>query len=259
MINYIKSELYRNLRCKGNYIFTLGCVAFVLFLNIALAAFVHQDPNFPYANTYFSFTSLYLNMTIPMLLCVPMVAIIFAQEYKNHTLKNTISFGVARKNVYFGKFLMTIIIGLINIIVVVGIYVISANLLLEDSGATYFNELIRAVFACTPLFLVAATLAHSLYFIFESENTALILWIVIMIIIPKIMSLLGGKIRIFKDLASIMPWNVINKVTEGSKTHEFILYWTSQQGLINCFIIGIVGSIIIYFIGLKIFEKVEIK
>lgn len=259
MINYVKSEVYRNLRSKGNYIFLFGCMAFVLFLNIMLASFAHKDPNFAYANTYFSFTSLYMNMAIPLILCLPMVSIIFGQEYKSHTLKNVISYGISRKDIYLGKFIITLVVGLINLILITGAYLISANLLLENSGAIYLYEMIRAIIACIPLFLVGATLAHCLYFVFESENTALVLWIGIMIVVPKIMNLLGARIKVFRDISSIMPWNIVNNITEGSEAHKFIFYWSSKQGLINCFMIGIVGAIIVYLIGLKIFENIEIK
>ena len=33
MLNYLRSEIYRNLRSKGNYLFILGAMAFVVFLN----------------------------------------------------------------------------------------------------------------------------------------------------------------------------------------------------------------------------------
>lgn len=56
-----------------------------------------------------------------------------------------------------------------------------------------------------------------------------------------------------------MPWNIVKNITEGSGDHKFIFFWSSQQGLINCFIVGIVGTLVFYLLGMKLFEKVEIK
>lgn len=259
MINYIKSEVYRNIRSKGNYIFLFGCIAFVIFINGVLAGFVNNDPNFPYANTYFSFSSLYMSMGIPIALCLPMVAVIFGQEYKSHTLKNSISYGIARSKIYFGKFVVLLIIALINLILISSVYIGSALLLLDNSGSIYLNELIRALIACMPLFLVSATVAHCFYFIFESETTVVMWWVSIMVIIPKVMELLGARVEILRNIAKFMPWNIVKNITEGSGAHKFIFFWSSQQGLINCFIVGIVGTLAFYLLGMKLFEKVEIK
>ncbi|WP_264319224.1 MULTISPECIES: hypothetical protein [Clostridia] len=36
MLNYFRSEIYRNLHSKGNYMFILGVMLFVVFLNVIL-------------------------------------------------------------------------------------------------------------------------------------------------------------------------------------------------------------------------------
>lgn len=106
MLNYFRSEIYRNLHSKGNYMFILGVMLFVVFLNVILWMFGNLDSTFPYNNTKYAFSSLYANMKIPMVLCVCVVNLIFGQEYKNHTLKNTISFGISRNAIYLSKFLI---------------------------------------------------------------------------------------------------------------------------------------------------------
>ena len=60
MLNYLRSEIYRNLRLKGNYLFILGAMAFVVFLNGVLWMFGNADANFSYNNTKFAFSSLFL-------------------------------------------------------------------------------------------------------------------------------------------------------------------------------------------------------
>lgn len=76
------------------------------------------------------------------------------QEFKNNTLKNSISYGISRNQIYFSKFLVEIVIGTINLVLISASYIISAYIMLEDSGILHFNYLIRAIVACIPLFLV---------------------------------------------------------------------------------------------------------
>ncbi|MEG2193997.1 MAG: ABC transporter permease [Terrisporobacter sp.] len=259
MINYLKSEVYRNIRNKGNYIFLLGCIAFVIFLNIVLSMFLKSDHNFPYATTKFSFSSLYSSMAAPIILCVPLVSIVFGQELKNHTLKNTISYGIPRNQIYLVKFIMILLISLINLILVSGVHIISGYLLLQDSGVFYLNELIRALIACIPLFLVSVSLAHCLYFTSNNENSVMVWWVIIMIVIPTLLAMLGNRIAILGTISEWMPWNIVGNITQGEGTHSLMMYWCTQKGLINCFIAGIVGTLIFYIFGMKKFEKLEIK
>ena len=259
MLNYIKSEFYRNLHSKGNYIYLFGCMSFVIFLNGVLAVFANNTPNFAYAGTWFSFSSLYSSMGIPLVLCLLMVAVVFGQEHKSHTLKNSISYGIPRGEIYFGKFIVLLIIALINLIFISAAYIGSGLILLDNSGSVYLNELIRALIACMPLFLISATVAHCFYFIFENETAVVMCWVSIMIIIPKVLELLGARVEVIRKIAQFMPWNIVKDITKGSGDHKFIFFWSSQQGLINCFIVGIIGTIVFYLLGMKLFEKVEIK
>lgn len=259
MINYIKSEMYRNLRNKSNYMFLGGCMVLIVFLNLVLHMILKNDPNFIYATTKFSFSSLYTSMTLPLILCVPLTSTVFGQELKNHTLKNTISYGIPRWQIYFGKFIMVLIIALINLVVVSGTHIACGYLLLQNSGDLYLNELIRALIACIPLFLVAVSAAHCLYFIFDNENTAIVYWAIIMVVIPTILSMLGRRVEILNKIASFTPWIMMRDIRESEGAHNLIMYWCSQEGFINCFIVGLIGTIIFLIIGMKRFEKIEIK
>lgn len=259
MINYIKSEVYRTVRSKGNYIFLFGCIGFVVFINVALGIFAKGEVGFPYGNTYFSFSSFYTGMPIPMVLCVPLASIACGQEFKNHTLKNSISYGISRNQIYFGKFFMELVVALINLVLVSAAYIITAYIMLEDSGAMPINELFRAIIACIPLFLVSLTVFHCCYFVARSENMVVILWTIIMILVPRILSLLGKRIDVLKEVANCMPINIVGNITHNEETGRLIMSWSTQSGIIKCFLVGIIGTLIFYMIGLLLLKKTEIK
>ncbi|MDU1453853.1 MAG: hypothetical protein E6912_03585 [Paeniclostridium sordellii] len=70
MTNYIKSEFYRNINNKGNYLFLFGSIGFVIFINVALGIFAKGQVKFPYGNTKYSLSSFYTYMGLLMLISV---------------------------------------------------------------------------------------------------------------------------------------------------------------------------------------------
>lgn len=259
MLNYIKSEFYRNVNTKGNYIFLFGSMAFVIFLNVALGLFAKSQVNFPYGNTYFSLSSFYNGMGFLMILCVPLVSIIYGQEFKHRTLKNSIAYGISRSEIYLGKFLMEVIICTRNFMLISSVYVISAYFMLEDSGIVYLKDFIQAIVACFPLLIASITAAHCFYLIFDDETTTIASWAIVMVVIPQLASLAGRRIYILEKISEWMPWNMVGNAVFDSETRRLIMSWSSQDGFIRCFIVGAIGLVIFYTLGLLMFKKKEIK
>ncbi len=259
MINYLRSEAYRNIHLKGNYIFIIALMVFVIFLNIILWLFAKSDPNFHYATTKFAFSSLYAYLQFPMILCVCAVSLIFGQEYKDNTLKNTISFGISRSVIYFSKLLISVVYSLIIAILVGSAFIISAYIFLENSGIEHLKMLINALITTIPIFLFCITLANSLYFVTEKEMNVVILWSIIVIIIPKLLLRLGRRNELCKLIASYMPWNIVGDVTFNEATNNLVLGWSTPGGVLKSIVVSIIGCLIFYFIGLEIFKKKEIK
>ena len=259
MINYIRSEVYRNLRTKGNYIFIIALMALVVFLNIILWLFVKSDANFPYATTKFAFSSLYANLRFPIILCASAVGLILGQEYKNNTLKNTISFGISKSVIYFSKLLISIIYSLIVGILVCTAFIISAYILLENSGIEHLKLLINSLITTIPIFLFSITVAHSFYFVTDKEINIFMLWGIIVILIPQLLLIVGRRNELSNIIASYMPWNIVGNFTFNEATGNLVLGWITPEGILKSIVGSIIGAIIFYFIGLKIFKKKEIK
>lgn len=259
MINYIRSEVYRNLRSKGNYLFIISLMAFAVFLNIVLWLFVKSNANFPYATTKYAFSSIYSSLQLLMILCSFTVSLISGQEYKNKTLKNTVSFGISRSAIYFSKLLISVIYSLIAGILVCGTFIITAYLLLENSGVEHIKILINSLIIAIPIFLFCITLANSLYFNIDKEMNVSMLWIIIVIVIPELLAMIGKRNEFFNLMASFMPWNIVGDVSFNEVTNKLVLGWMSSEGALKSIIVSIIVCLIFYFIGLEIFKKREIK
>ncbi|GKX27711.1 hypothetical protein SH1V18_01910 [Vallitalea longa] len=260
MINYMKSEMYRNVRTKGNYKFLFGLMGFVIFINVALGIYANSQVDFPYGNTNFSLSSLYSSLTVPMCLCLILCSTVFGQEYKCHTLKNSVSYGISRTHIYFGKLIMEIVISFINFICITGAYIISAYVMLEDSGPIYLENLFHALIGGIPLFIFSLVVAHSFLSIYDNERTTAmaVQWAIIVIIIPNILALAGKKISICRTIASWMPWNLASSSYDRI-ANRMIMPVSTDEGFIKCYIAGIIGSIIFLILGLVFFNKKEIK
>ncbi|MGG7142406.1 ABC transporter permease [Clostridium nigeriense] len=259
MINYIRSEIYRNLRNKGSYLFILGSMALVVFLNIVLWIFAKNDTSFPYATTKYAFSSLYCSLQLIMIMCVLIVSIIFSQEYKNQTLKNTVSFGISRSSIYFVKFIISIIFSFIAAICVIATFIISAYILLENSGIEYLATLINSIVAGIPLILFSLVVAHSFYFITEKEMNVVACWAGIVIVIPTLLAMIGRKSEISRAIASYMPWNIVGDITFNEVTNTLVLGWITPEAIVKSIVVGVVGCGMFYIIGLEVFKRKEVK
>lgn len=258
MINYIKSEIYRNLRSKGNYIFIASLIGIGVFLNIVLYLFSKSDPTFPFATTKFAFSALYTSLSLVMYLCASAVSLTWGQEYKNNTLKNTVSFGISKNSIYFSKLLISILYILIVGILVSGAFIISAYILLDNSGIEELKLLINSLITAIPIFLISITLTNALYSIIEKEMNVVFSWISIIIIIPFLLNMLGKKIELFKILSSYMPINII-KATFDERNMNLVLGWTTLEGILKSIVVAIIGCTACYLIGLELFKRKEIK
>ncbi|MGL5694447.1 MAG: ABC transporter permease subunit [Peptostreptococcaceae bacterium] len=259
MLNYIKSEFYRNLNTKENYIFLFGSIGFVVFINVALGLFAKSQVNFPYGNTKYSISSFYAWTGVLMLISAYLVSLIFGQEFKNSTLKNSISFGITRSEIYIGKLIVEIVICIINLVLISSAYVIAAYVMLEDSGIIYLQDFITAIVASFPLLLVCVTAANCFYFIFDNEVTAVTVWSIVIVVVPLLISIAGRRITILDKIAKWLPWNIAGTATFDSSIGRIVMPWNSSEGFIRCFIVGAVGVVVFYTLGLIMFKKKEIK
>lgn len=259
MINYIRSEIYRNLRNKSNYFLILGMMAFVMFLNVVLWIFSQKHTTFPYATTKYAFSSIYTGLQFPLVMCWYVAGNIFGQEYKNETFKNSISVGISKDSIYFGKIFISIIYSLITMILVMGVFVISAYMLLENSGIEHLETLIKSLLVAIPVLLFSLIVANCFNFIVKKEINAMWYCMAIVMIIPILLKMIGKKSEAIKVIANYMPWNFISSIGFNQTTNKVVLGWTTPDVIIKSIVVGVIGSILFYFIGLEIFKRKDIR
>ncbi len=118
-------------------------------------------------------------LSYPILLLPMITQIVSAEEYQDHTLKNTLSFGTNRTTLFISKWLTTILLGLLLTAVVLAVYFGSTSMLLTKDAAFKW-EMVREFFirlgaSCS---VYIACISMSLFFIalFNRSTLAIFLY-----------------------------------------------------------------------------------
>jgi ABC-type transport system involved in multi-copper enzyme maturation permease subunit len=234
------------------------CSLLLLSSNVVLAACKWTDKEFSYATTDFSFSNVTGNMAMVYILCMVVTGMIFGNEHTNHTMKNSVSYGIPRGTIYFGKLLVQIAYSIIAVAIIVGVHIASGYLLLENSGVKDLNLLLRACTACIPLFIFGLAVTNCFVFNIEGFG-AIAASSGIMIALPLVCNLLGMKFNLFRKFAEILPWNMITSGGYNEATKTIVSYWTAGDGYRNCWIYGLIQVLVVAVLGYMAFRKKEIK
>lgn len=269
MMNYIKSELYRIVHSKGVYLLTGICTALLLGMNITLSCFRGAE-HFSYATTEFVFSMMWSALNVVFFLTLCMGGIIFAEEYKNKTIVNSVAFGYSRISIYLGKLLTGIIVSVAALAVVLAVFIGSAYLLLENSGIDVLTTLLRGIGASLPILVAGETAAITLLFLVDSSAGATWSWLGIMLGIPIASELLGMKFDFFRKLTGWLAYEVlqngqqiimIEEETEAGMAVEpqIVLSWMTQEGLTRMLLAGLIGTAVFLIWGVVGMRRKEIR
>lgn len=258
MLNYLKSELYRVLHRKSSYLFIAICSLLLLSSNVILALYRHAEENFPYGTTKFAFSNFMTSQIVVYVLCITVASLMFGGEYVNRTLKNSVSFGLTRETIYFGKLIVEIVYAIIAYAIIYGVHTGSAYLLLENSGPAVMRMSLQTVAVVIPFFLFAIAAANCFFFMFESNGMAIGSVIGLMFGLPFVSNFLAMKFELFAKLSGILPMNLMNKIDYDYTNFTVILPFESNHYL-KCWLAGIIQMIIMVIIGFMAFRKKELK
>ena len=261
MISYIKSELYRILHNKGTYLFILICSALLISVNVILALVGHGDETFRYDNTGFSLPLLYTSFSMIFILCISVTSIVFGNEHNHHTMKNTVSYGISRGSIYFGKLITAFIYALTAFLIIVGLFILSSYALLENSHSQDLVRLFKVCLVALPLLLFAVAASNCFFFLIESTGGAITTIVIILVAFPEISNYLAMKFKFFQMLAKILPWNLISNISFDFQTDSpnLLLPWEGMSGYYNYWLFGILQLVLFALLGYVVFRRKEIK
>ncbi len=120
VLNYIRAEFYKVFRRKYTWI-TLGILLVLEALLVSGYVFINVHGS--HVDFAEGLTTVFPMMSMGCYFTLLSTDMVFADQYKQSTLKNEVSFGVPRGRIYFGKFLVELAVAVLFMVVMLGFYV----------------------------------------------------------------------------------------------------------------------------------------
>lgn len=254
MLNYIRSECYHALRRKGSLLFFGAFALLAALANIPLAL----TP--PFNTTDMSMSIALNTLNMGCLFTLVVADMVFSDEYKNDTFKNALSYGYSRTTIFLGKFVAEVIVAFAAAGLIIGMYLISAYLLLGDSPdsqtvtATFFISLLASV----PVWLGALALAHTSLFLVRGSTAASFLFAGILTLPEGILTIIGFIANAEAACALIQEnllWAQIPMLTMPAVLNGVV---PTFSGVAHAAIVGLAHMVLCLLIGTAAFRRKEI-
>lgn len=280
MLNYLKAELYKTLHRTYTHITLLISILIAVLLNVLFFVLLGTGG----IATPQEAANLSLCVVPPMLMpmvyiTLIMVDIVFSEEYKYRTFKNTLSYGFTRTQVYLGK-LIGVLITAVSIYSIMLLFYFISNFVLFGlpANADLILILLNRIIAAVPLFIGALALCTALAFIIPNSTAFSFVYIGLAIIPYQLFyvlrqinpfwtpfyyamlptpfyTLLVGVSSLVTNAANHATTSVRINLTDYSTLTQFL----SAGDMTYCIALGAAYLVITTLIGLSVFKKRDIR
>ena len=269
MVNSIQAEIYKLTRRPYFYVFNLCCAAFALLVIGCLAYIKYTTPaNQDAVNFPFSLNILLMGMPVGLYLVAVGGDAVFSEQYKYNTLKNEVSYGLTRVQVYLARLVVTLLLMIVVFVVTIGVYLLASLVLLgipSDAGsmASFGKNTAQAiqdafrmlgfyVLASFPLWLGSMSLALALLFLVRSSNLAGFGFLAVMLAVPAILDNLGKYVHPMFHSLYHLTLDYMGGLVISAQNMD----WTLMS---RCWLVGLAWAAISTAVGLFFFSRREIN
>ena len=259
MLNYIQAEFYKLLHRKYTYI-ALGI--FLALEGLLIAGFAFHNSH-SYSTPFGGAVTMIVDLgVIGFCTCLLTGDIVFAGQYKNSTLKNEVSFGISRTQIYLGKLIAQTLLSIVYLAIMMVFFLgLCAVCLPMESGAGFY-------FAADALTIVGYFLAVGLplwvgaqaalcmcLFLVNGEMASSFLYVGIVFVLETIVDLAGLIIRgpVGEALLRAVPYFPVRMLNE-AKAVVGDMGYLGRAWLVGAFWVAVCTAI-----GLYGFNRKEIK
>ena len=259
MLNYIRAEVYKLLHRPYTYV-TLGVMLALEALYASMFAF-HNSHSMatPFGGAVVTIVEMGF---IGFCICLLTGDIVFAGQHKNSTLKNEVSFGLSRTQIYLGKFLAQTLLSIVYLVVMMAFFLgLCAVCLPMESSAGFYSAVdamtIVGYFlaAGLPLWIGAQAALCMCLFLVNGEMASSFLYVGIMFVLETILDvaglLIGGGVgRLLLEVVQYFPVRMLS----GAKAVVGDPVYLGQAWLVGAFWVAVCTAV-----GLYRFKKKEIN
>jgi len=247
LANYLKSELYQLVHKKAFYILLAACVLVPLSMTLLTTATGTER----YANTEFVFRAASSMWSLLFFIVPLIVSVMEADDFTDGTLKNTLAYGISRRTVFYGKWVMELLLLVIAWTVTYIVLAASVFLLLTNNGTSSFMLFNSSIAAVLPLTLAALAVSHCLCFLTEKPVTHLMLYAVIMIVLPELYFRFANRVSELNQLVETVP------LFPYAAANDFA--WLKPNGFLFCWTVGLAYVLIAFLVSSRRVETKEFK
>lgn len=256
-LRYIKSECYRTAHRKVLYGFVGGCWLALLAMML-VSFFANRDVAEPALRLHLEDTFPLISALLPtmgMYAILFTAHVAFADEHRQQTLKNTVSYGVPRGSVFFGKLLTGLWYSVLVLAAVMAAILGLGFLFLGVGDGEVFVRCFRGLLWCLlgsfPLWVAALSLAMMLFSVVRSSTGASFLYLGLVTLTQVALSILDeigysifGRMKVW--LISVQLSNACTIIDFGP---QMARAWVS----------GAAYSLVFCLAGWAVFRRMEIK
>jgi ABC-2 type transport system permease protein len=217
MLNYIKAELYRNFNRAHLWVYSGVIAAMALALNILVK--IGNAPNMDLSWLFEMMTQM---LILPIFLVATFIDITTAEESKNLTLKNAVSFGVPRSKIALSKVIVTVILSFVSAFIIFTVFFGSGAVLfgIGEGSMPVIRDASIKILAALPLWIGAISVGTFIALVISNSTTAAFVYAGVFTVISGVVNLLimlvsekfsyVSKILITTQLANLKEPNLGN-------------------------------------------------
>ena len=245
MLNYIKSELYRNFHRKYFWVYTGIFSLLGLLMNLIGTS---NNSKVPLGDALSMCVYIFV-FTIFVLL--PIIDMVTAEEHKNGTMKNTISSGISRSTVVISKFIVTIILCFAFGIIGLGVFSLSSFLLFGVGNEALLCSSALKILVSLPLFIGAVSIGTFIALAINNNTIFSFVYFGVFLITSYIIKMLSMLVsRNFEKIYNILITVQLNSLRGDQLTSNI-----TSKAIIS----GIIYTLVFLVLSIIVFNKKEIK
>lgn len=248
MFNYIRAELYRNFNRMYFWIFTGVMAALALAINI-----LSKSNNIPGVSLSMLLDSILYVLVMPVFIVAGFVDMVTAEENKNQTLRNAITFGISRQKLVLSKLIVSVILSIISAIIILGLFYGSAAALfgIDQGTAEVLSKVLPRLLTALPLWIGAVSIGTFLAIAIKNNTLFGFAHAGIFFLTSKIILVLSYTVS--DKIMRLNNYLITKRLTALSAQSLTVKdLWTSA-------LIGLCYSVVFTTISMLYFNKKEVK
>lgn len=260
MSNFLKSELYK--LTHRVYPYVLLVLGIILAVIINWTVFYGQRMlhigGYDITGSDMLYAGLYMMASIIWYMMIFTTDIGFSGEWRNNTMKNTVSFGTNRNVIFFGKCIINFLILIFGTLIITGVYILSNYLMFKNDGSltsdvysTFFTRFLLML----PLIFAGQAMASALCLFFSTDLLWCGIYAVIVALLPNGIMLFYALFpdnEAIRTVYNYMPTICLQRIS-------YVGFELTKDLISRSFVIAIAILIIFVPISLIVFNRKEIK